>query len=178
MKMLYMFLGIMVFAVVITPAALFSQSIRNEGPDDVCISNIMDVKGHYFAALFVLPGQTMTLKGGKVIKGGGYYKALPGEHYYIPFGPPFCGLNVDRIQWNDTGKTVSIEGLQAFVDAENKIQILSDVKNPNLVDGILHLKLEGRSNIDYMFKIVFGQGISIIPPLFQAEKRDSSPQKR
>jgi hypothetical protein len=98
--------------------------------------------------------------------GAGYYEALEGHDYYIPFtNGGLGGLLVDRVAWDDTGKTIAVKGLRPFFDGAEKIKITSDVSNPRIENGALYLKLEGKGEQVFQFKILFGIGVSIIPPL-------------
>jgi hypothetical protein len=142
------------------------QAIRNGSTSPMMIAQVTDYSGGVTGGLYAMPGETMVLQNGKPASGAGYYEGAAGGWHFVLFAGDYCGLHVDKVQWDKSGKTVAIEGLRPFVDAEKQIKITSDVKKPKLVDGILYLKLEGRGDVEYGFKIVYGQGISVDPPLF------------
>ncbi|MBW2107220.1 MAG: hypothetical protein JRI36_00940 [Deltaproteobacteria bacterium] len=134
------------------------------------ILDLNDIHGKPFARL-VMTGEKMTINHYNYPESGaGYYEALPGHDYFIPFTSSgvLGGLHVDKVAWDDAGKTIAIEGLRPFFDGAEKIRITSDVRAPKIQDGILYLKLAGHGNQEYGFKIVFGLGVSITPPLNQA----------
>ena len=74
-------------------------------------------------------------------------------------------MHVDRIEWDNEGKTITVKGLRPLFESSREIKISSEVKDPKLEDGILYLKLEGKGDTEFRFKIVFGNGVSIDPPL-------------
>ncbi|MGD0383460.1 MAG: hypothetical protein ABSA77_08070 [Thermoguttaceae bacterium] len=127
---------------------------------------LRDSKGVHISTLYMSGKEMVFDTKQEPIKGAGYYEAVKDNYHYVPFSKGgFGGLNVDRIEWDETGKTVAVVGLRPFFEARSNIKITSDVKKPKLKDGILYLKFEGQGDNEFKFKIVFGTGVSIEPPL-------------
>jgi hypothetical protein len=141
---------------------------NNDTGKPVRILDLNDSEGKPFARLF-MTGKKMSIDHYNYPEtGAGYYQALEGHDYYIPFtSGGLGGLRVDRVAWDDTGKTVAVNGLRPFFDGGEQIKIISDVSRPKIQDGILYLKLEGKGDKEYQFKIVFGIGVSITPSLYE-----------
>jgi hypothetical protein len=153
----------------IMPSMGFSHGeFTNDSGKPVRILDLNDSQGKPFARLF-MTGKKMSIDHYNYPESGaGYYEALEGHDYYIPFtSGGLGGLHVDRVEWDDTGKIMAVKGLRSFFDGAEQIKITSDVTHPKIKDGILYLRLAGRGNTEYQFKIVFGIGISIIPSLYQ-----------
>lgn len=141
---------------------------ENDTGKPVRILDLNDSEGKPFARLF-LTGKKMTIDHYDYpASGAGYYEALEGHDYYIPFtSGGLGGLHVERVEWDDSGKTIAVKGLRPFFDGGEQVKITSDVTNPKIQDGILYLKLDDKSGKEYQFKIVFGIGVSITPSLYE-----------
>ena len=138
----------------------------NESGDPIEILTLRDSKGIPFAQLFMSGKEMIVDNTGTPVSGPGFYKALPNNYHYVPFmRGGFGGLHVDKIEWDDSGKTISIERLEPVFESEKNIKISSDVSKPKLIDGVLHLKLEGYGKTDFQFRFSYGKGVSINPPL-------------
>jgi len=141
---------------------------NNDSGKPVKILDLNDSEGKPFARLF-MTGKKMSIDHYNYPESGaGYYEALEGHEYYIPFTSGGLGaLHVDRVEWDETGKTVALKGLRPFFDGAEQIRITSDVMQPKIKDGILYLRLAGKGNKEYQFKIVYGIGTSITPSLYE-----------
>ena len=164
------------FAMLVASDALAQRKIVNESGKPRPIQTIVDSSGQPFARLFMSGKMIILDSDGYPASGAGYYEAVPSNYFYLATAMTctggFGGLHVAKVEWNDTGKTTAITGLGPFfetakeISTTGKIAITSDVKNPKLVDGTLFLKLEGKGDVEYKFKIVFGKIVSIKPPLW------------
>ncbi|MBM3860332.1 MAG: hypothetical protein FJ395_11860 [Verrucomicrobia bacterium] len=164
-------------AMLATDDALAQRKIVNDSGKPRAIQNLVDSSGQPFARLF-MSGKEMVLDAnGEPTSGAGYYEAAASNYYYLATTMTctggFGGLHVGKVEWDDTGKTTSISGLEPLFEAEKSLKIVSDVKNPKLVDGILSLKFEGKGDVEYKFKIVFGKIISIEPSLREKKTGES-----
>jgi hypothetical protein len=164
-----------VFALALTVMCLMAAGFcfahgefTNDSGKPVRILDLNDSGGKPFATLF-MTGKKMSIDHYNYPESGaGYYEALEGRDYYIPFTRDgLGGLHVKKVEWDDTGKAIVIEGLRPFFDGAEQIKITSDVAKPKIKDGTLLLKLDGKGDKEYQFKIVFGIGVSITPPLYQ-----------
>lgn len=164
----------MVFGIIISMLCLVMPrpgsahgEFTNDSGKPVRILDLNDANGKPFARLF-MTGKKMTINHYNYPESGaGYYEALKGHDYLIPFTTGgLGGLHVDRVEWDDTGKTVAIKGLRPFFDAAEQLRIVSDVVRPKIQDGVVYLKLAGKGDKEYRFRILFGIGVSITPSLY------------
>jgi hypothetical protein len=152
---------------VATPCLSFAHGeITNSSGKPLKVLDLNDAQGKPFARLF-MSGEKMTIDHYNYPESGaGYYEALEGNYYYIPFTKGgLGGLHVHKVEWDEHGKTIAIKGLQPFFDGAEKIEITSDVTNPKIKDGAVCLRLKGSAGTEFKFDIVYGLGISIEPPL-------------
>jgi len=149
-------------------AGLAHREITNKSGKPVRVMELNNEEGKPFARLF-MTGKNMSIDHYKFPESGaGYYEALEGHFYYIAFTEGgLGGLHVDKIVWDDTGKTIAIKGLRPFFDGADRIQIISDATNPRIEDGILTLQLKHKGGKEYKFNIRFGIGVSIEPSLYE-----------
>ena len=159
---------LMVMYLTIPTMGFAHGEFTNDSGKPVRILDLNDSQGKPFAQLF-MTGKKMSIDHYNYPESGaGYYEALEGHDYYIPFtSGGLGGLHVDKVEWDDKGNTIAIKGLRPFFDGAEQIKITSDVKHPKIKDGILYLRLAGKGNLEYQFKIIFGVGISITPSLYQ-----------
>jgi len=160
--------ALMVACFLVPSLCLGHGEFNNDTGKPVRILDLNDSDGKPFARLF-MAGKKMSIDHYNYPESGaGYYEALDGHDYYIPFtSGGLGGLHVDRVEWDDTGKTIAIKGLRPFFDGGEQIKITSDLAKPQIKDGVLYLKLDGKGDKEYQFKIVFGIGISITPSLYE-----------
>jgi len=140
----------------------------NESGKPLALMKLLDSKGIHFATLY-MTGKEMVIDAFKnPVKGAGAYEAVSNNYYNIffitfsiPGGEQMFGLHVRRVEWDDTGKTVSIDILDPYLECKEKIRIVSDIKQPKLHDGLLYLRLEGNPTTEFAFDIRFGKGQSV-----------------
>jgi hypothetical protein len=151
----------------ITQQAFAQRKLANNSGKPFPIMSIRDSQGVVFAKLYISVGKEMTLGfTGDPIAGAGFYEAVTNNYYYVPFEKGgFGGLHVDKIEWDDQGKLISIKNLRPFFEGSKQIAITSDVKEPKIKDGILYLKLDGKGDTEFKFNTLFGKGVSIEPPI-------------
>ncbi len=169
MRHLVLLATVLTAVFLITPAMGFAHGeLVNDSDKSIPVLSLMDSQGKPFAKLF-MSGKEMTINHYNYPDAGaGYYEALEGNHCYIPFTiGGLGGLLVDRVEWDDKGRTISIKGLRPYFESGEKMRITSDVNNPKLRDGILYLKLAGKGNVEYQFRIMFGIGVYVEPPLHE-----------
>jgi hypothetical protein len=159
---------LMAVCVLVSSVCYGHGEFNNDTGKPVRILDLNDSEGKPFARLF-MTGKKMTIDHYNYPESGaGYYEALEGHDYYIPFvSGGLGGLRVDRVEWDDAGKVIGIKGLRPFFDGAELMKIMSDVTNPKIEDGILYLKLDREADKEHQFKIVFGIGISIVPSLYE-----------
>jgi hypothetical protein len=144
------------------------REITNQSGKPVRVMDLNDAQGKPFARLF-MTGEKMSIDHYQYPESGaGYYEALEGETYLIPFTTGgLGGLHVDRIEWDDTGKTVAVKGLRPYFDGAQKIDIVSDTEKPRIENGVLYLRLKQKETKEYRFTILYGMGVSIEPSLYE-----------
>jgi len=150
-----------------TPCLSFAHGeITNSSGKPLKVLDLNDTQGKPFARLF-MSGERMTIDHYNYPESGaGYYEALEGNYYYIPFTKGgLGGLHVDKVEWDENGKTIAIKGLRPFFDGAEQIKITSDVTDPKIEDGIVYLRLKGKADTEFKFKVIYGVGISIEPQL-------------
>jgi hypothetical protein len=168
---------ICIILLIAAPASFGDRKIVNNSGKPVAVRAIVDSKGTPFAELYMTGKEMIFDDYGEISLGAGYYLALENNYYYIPFSKGgFGGLHVDRIEWDDAGKTTSIKGLRPFFESAEEIKITSDVNNPKLADGVLFLKLDGHGDLEFKFSMAFGKGTNIDPPVLKIA-RDSNKEK-
>lgn len=131
------------------------------------LQEITDSKGNKVADLFVTGKKAIVDFNGRVVKGAGFLQAVAGKYVHVSViikrsKPNKDGANykqfligVNRIEWNDEGKTTLISGLKPFIetDVDEKWKLVSDLTKPTIKDGLLVLDIEqkGRVSIDIKF---------------------------
>jgi hypothetical protein len=151
-----------------TSPAHAQRTIKNETGHDRAIMGINDTSGVVNSELYIKKDATMTVDASKdPIKGAGFYQAKKGNYYFVHGFPAefLGGLHVEKIEWDDDGKTVAITGLDPVLDALPQMKIVSDVVNPKIKGGIHYLKLEDKGDTEYQLKILFGKVVSVTPRL-------------
>lgn len=149
---------------------------NNTSGEPFMIANIGDEEHQPYAQLFAMPGAKMTMSPltGWPISGAGFIQAVKDRTYYIPFtrGTAASGIRVRRIEWNNSGRIVALDGLSSDIGymadglKESKhIKITSDIVKPKLVAGILYIRA-GKDGQEYKFVTSFGKGVSISPESF------------
>lgn len=98
------------------------------------------------------------------IHGAGYCQAAPNDYCFVSSplsifwdGGMGGGVHVQRIEWDDSGKTTKITGIDPTFDGMNQWSITSE----KLVDGVLFVTFKEQGRKKYKFKIVFGKIVSI-----------------
>lgn len=159
------------------------QKIVNKDKTPSKVTVITNSKGEPRSALYMTGEEMVFGDDGWPNSGSGYIEALPGNTYYIPFQnleeagkPKFGGLRVQRIDWDASGRTVSIKGLQSEFEAEKNIKIVSDVNKPKMEDGVLYLRFQGAGDKEFKVTIKFGKGALIEPKGFWALKAHEKAQ--
>jgi hypothetical protein len=149
-------------------AVFAHREITNKSGKPVRVMDLNNAEGKPFATLF-MTGEAMSIDHYQYPESGaGYYKAVEGHTYYVPFTQGgLGGLHVDKIAWDEKGKTIAIEGLQPYFDGAEKFPIISDVSRPRIKDGVLYLKLKNKKEKEHQFIIRYGIGISIEPSLYE-----------
>jgi hypothetical protein len=163
------FKWILLIMCLIMPSTVFSHGeFTNDSGKPVRILDLNDSEGKPFARLF-MTGKKMTIDHYNYPESGaGYYEALEGHDFYIPFtSGGLGGLHVDKVEWDKDGKIIGVQGLRPVFEGAEQIKITSDVANPKIKDGVLFLKLDGKGDREFQFKIVFGIGVSITPSLYE-----------
>jgi hypothetical protein len=160
-------------AIALVPPALCLrlEPVRNDTKYPRIVVDIEDADKGVVAQLFVMPGETMKLDSKEIpVAGAGYYRALPGEDYYVIIFPKTplprleanlcpCVLQVDKIGWDHDGKLTTISGFRPFLETASgaKIPIVSDVNHPRMDKGRLYFRLQGHGGGDYWVLTRFGQ---------------------
>jgi hypothetical protein len=167
-------------------AAAQKRSYKNEGAKPFCITDVgWQGWGHgkdWSGKLCIMGKETMVIDPGPLpsltlgpVSGAGFYKADPGSYVLInkqfgSFTPVEfekkecdCSLRVEKVAWDHDGGLTEISGLHPtlYLDDDKKIAITSDLKNPKIANGMLHVTLEGRGTTEYAVEILFGRIASI-----------------
>jgi hypothetical protein len=151
---------------------LAGQVLQNESGHDFGVQGLVDSHGEKFAELYIATGHKMGWdSNGDVFYGAGYYLAVPGNYYFSvtsgksrswPGG--IGGLHINKIAWDDKGRTTEIVGLSPFFEgAHGNIKIVTDVSHPKVENGILILKFSEFGGRTFKFDFKFGQIVSITP---------------
>lgn len=156
------------------------QAIKNTSDKPVILCGLKTSKGTTFGHLYVMPGETMIVGDGAMpVYGAGFYQAVEGDYIFIRtdfkyrsalFEGRLVGLRVDRIRWDQQGRTVAVAGLRSFLEAKENIAITSNVQKPKIRNGNLYITLEGRGEQEYWVAMRFGQIVGIGKPAAEDEK--------
>jgi len=188
----------------VLPEVSFAQTvIYNNSDKPLNIGDIGDEDNKPYAQLFAMPGAHMTTGyGGWPRSGAGFIQAVENRIFYVSFDlqrPPripkqvwgeadrkVAGIQVRKLEWDGSGKLVSVEGLaseldyitddrffgsgpsgrKASIKNANHINITSDIAKPKIVAGVLYLKLAGKGDQEYKLETSFQSGKSIAPDSF------------
>lgn len=159
------FLLLLILFVSLSTAA---RKIVNHDNSPLAVVQLTNADGSYqTATIYITPkGEMLLGDSGWPIKGAGYLEAVPDRSLYIGFQwgiGKFGGIRVKKIEWDNTGKLVSISGLGPTFEYEPDLKFTSDLSKPTIRDGVLYLRLEGKGNQEYAFKTLFGKGLVIEP---------------
>jgi hypothetical protein len=153
----------------------------NDSVKPSLVTKLTDSEKKHYADIFVMGRAKMAMSDkGWPMSGAGFIQTLNGRTYNVIFakldskekGTPkgrVVFLWVKKIQWDDSGKTISVDGLLPQVgytdgqDISEMIKVTSDVTKPKIVDGVLYLKLAGKADREYGFDASYGRGKSISP---------------
>jgi hypothetical protein len=164
---------IVLLVVLATSSSAFGQrSLHNGSPKPACVTSVY-LAGKEVAHLCVPGGATLDVDAkGKPTGGAGYYEAQAGEYFPVQtdtdhfqalmFEKTICNtdtLRVDKIAWDENGKLTTIEGLRSTfcTDGDQGLTIVSDVKNPKIVNGNLYIKLGDHGTTEYWVRLQFGR---------------------
>ena len=136
-------------------------------------------------SLYGLAGHTLVFndQGTGIIYGAGYFEGNftaeslleaklgmagydgPDSGQYSPFEEgQLCYLDMEKLEWDDKGRTTLISGLGPFLKTtgkEKEIKITSDRIHPKIADGNVYIKLEGHGDSEFWVKMLFGKIVGI-----------------
>jgi hypothetical protein len=140
--------------------------VKNTSGQPLGLMGIQD-HGKKVATLYITGAEATFGPNQGLMKGSGYVQALPNESVsliaffrYRDSGETNInfeefGIRVNRIEWNDDGKTTSISGMSpvAQTDLHESLKIISDPTSPILTNGVLVLDVEklGKIYVDFRF---------------------------
>ena len=159
-----------------------THKVVNNAPKPLMAVQLTNSEGTPTARLYIVPKEEMVFgDDGWPVSGAGYIEAIEGRTYYVPFvwngkngETKFAGLRVERIEWDQAGRLVSVKGLKNVFESEPSMEISSDTTKPKVDDGVLHLMFKEKGDTEYKFKIVLGKIVSIEPSLWETK----TPERR
>jgi hypothetical protein len=116
------------------------------------------------ATLFLTGKESVFGPESRLVKGAGYIQATPGEHVNIVVGDRDgqIQLSVTRIDWDETGATTHVEGLDPVIKQSDgsEIQINPAAVAPPVQNGVLTVSVNG--GVEFKLKMKFGYGAKLL----------------
>jgi hypothetical protein len=116
------------------------------------------------ATLFLTGKEAVFGPESRLVKGSGYMQAVPGEFVHVVFNEHAAQmeLEVTRIDWDETGTTTNVEGLDPVIkqSAGSEMRIKPAAVHPNVRNGVLTVALD--TGVEFKLKMKFGYGAKVL----------------
>jgi hypothetical protein len=140
--------------------------INNASGKPIGLMDITDGSGKAIATLFITGKEASFDSNQKIFKGAGYIQAVTNQYIHIVFTIKHqkkgekdvnysqMQLGVNRIDWDDDGKTTHISGINPTIEAmfSDGFKITSDLKTPSLTNGVLNVDIEKQGKVSLEIK--------------------------
>ncbi len=154
--------------------------VTNATGAPMSIMDLNDPNGKIVAELFITGKEAKFNSHQRLFFGAGYIQAIKGKYIHIVFDIKYRNkgdnkikdsqikLGVNRLDWDDTGKLTHISDIEPAIKVfkSNDLEIISDLQNPSLTDGMVNLDIKGQGKVS--LKIIFdGQGTPVKNKIFE-----------
>jgi len=154
--------------------------VTNTTGAPMSIMDLTDPHGKIVAELYITGKEAKFNSHQRLVSGAGYIRAIKGKYIHIVFdikhrnkgekkiNDSQIKLGVNRIDWDDTGKLTHISDIEPAIKvfSSNDLEIISDLQNPSLTDGMVNLDIKGQGKVS--LKIIFdGQGTPVKNKIFE-----------
>ena len=141
-------------------------TVNNDSGKPLKLISITDEQGKKMADVFMTGKQMQFDNKQRPIKGGGFIQALPGKYFHIILlvnctektvrkqQRKYIQLGVNRIEWDEQGKTIDIRGVEGVIKTslEEEFKVVSDLERPVVKDGVLTISVERKGDIPLVIR--------------------------